>query len=471
VKPGPSARQVAELERCVEVLRAHAAVTSADGFIPHRPHPKQAEFLSLDCLEALYGGAAGGGKSDALLMAALAYVHVPGYAALLLRRTFRDLNQPDAIMARSHEWLRRTDAKWHDRDKRWTFPSGATLTFGYLDSEADMYQYQGAALQFIGWDELTQFPERPYRYLFSRLRRLDGTTVPLRVRAATNPGGIGHEWVRRLFIDPGDPSRPFVPASLDDNPSIDAVSYRESLARLDSVTRAQLEKGVWVRDAAGLVYHFDEGRNVVPLAMAKKMPITHRVLALDFGVTAPTSFNILGWCEGDQTVYVLRSWKVANLAPSQAAETVRELEREHEFDAIVGDLGGLGKGFAAEAQLRFHLPMEAADKNNKHGYIALLNGDLEHGRLKVVRETCEPLIKEWAELPWNERRTGETSGFDNHCADGVLYGWRRCQAFFEEAPLQPRTREQIVASYEREIEEAADEDARKHAAGEWWENI
>lgn len=465
----PSPRALAELTRAVQVLRTVDARRSPRAYIPHTPHPKQAEFLALDCLEAMYGGAAGGGKSDALLMAALAYVHVAGYSALLLRRTFRDLNQPDAIMARSHEWLRGTDAKWNDRDKRWTFPNGSTLTFGYCDSEKDKYQYAGAALQFIGWDELTQFPEAWYRWLFSRLRRLVGADIPLRVRSATNPGGLGHEWVRRRFIEPGDPKRPFVPALLDDNPSLDAATYRASLAELDATTRAQLERGVWVRDSEGLVYHYDEGRNAIPLALAEKLKITHKLLALDFGVTAPTSFNILGWQDHDPVVYVLRSWKKTKMAPSEAADEIKRLEKEHGFDAIVGDLGGLGKAFAQEAARRFHVPIEAAEKTNKLGYIALQNGDLERGMIKVVRETCEPLIKEWSELPWNEARNGEAKGFDNHCADGVLYGWRRCVAFLEQVRAPKKTTDQLVAEAERRLEEAAEEEARKQRDGEWWQ--
>lgn len=467
----PTTRKLAELERAVEVLRAADARVSAKGFIPHQPHPKQAEFLALTCKEALYGGAAGGGKSDALLMAALMYVHVAGYAALILRRTFRDLKQADAIMARSHEWLRGTAAKWNDRDKTWTFPSGATLTFGYCDNEKDKFQYASAAYQFIGWDELTQFPEGWYRFLFSRLRRRAGVDVPLRVRAATNPGGLGHEWVRRRFIspEPGEPIRPFVPAKLSDNPSVDAASYRTSLAELDATTRKQLEDGLWIRDSNGLVYHFDDGRNVIPMGLSSKLEIRHKILALDFGTTAPTSFNILGWQDHDPTLYVLGSWKVADLSPSECAERVRDLEKKHGFEALVGDIGGLGKGYQTEARRHYHLPIEAAEKNNKLGYIKIFNGELEHGRVKIVRETCEPLVKEWNELPWNEAQTKEAPGFDNHCADGVLYGWRRASAYLEEAIGPKKTREEVIEEHERALEESAEAELRREIDTPWWD--
>jgi len=215
-------------------------------WIPHQPHPKQAAFLWLQGREAFYGGAAGGGKSDALLMAALQYADVPGYSAILFRRTFADLDLPDAIMDRSLEWLSGTKAHWSSQGKQWTFPSGATLTFAYLATERDKYRYQSAQFQFIGFDELTQFPETQYLYLFSRLRRLKDGQVPLRMRSASNPGGIGHEWVKQRFIVEGRTfGRVFIAASLSDNPSLDQDTYRLSLAELDPHTRAQLLQGDW----------------------------------------------------------------------------------------------------------------------------------------------------------------------------------------------------------------------------------
>jgi predicted phage terminase large subunit-like protein len=256
-------------------------------YVRQSPEIPQHAFLLIDWIrDALYGGAAGGGKSSALLAAALQYVDVPGYSALLLRRTFRDLNQPDALIPRSLDWLANTDAKWNDNDHRWTFPSGATLTFGYLAHENDKLQYQGAAFQFVGFDELTQFTETQFTYLFSRCRRpklkpdaskeqhekLERLSkVPLRVRSASNPGGPGHEWVKARYglyhnegEDKGLPyvgqredwvseimpngksrSRIFIPAKLSDNSHLDADSYRENLSELDHHTRKQLETGDW----------------------------------------------------------------------------------------------------------------------------------------------------------------------------------------------------------------------------------
>lgn len=179
-------------------------------------------------------------------MAALRDVDKRGYAALLLRRTYADLSLPGAIMDRAHSWLQGSDAHWNDREKTYTFPSGATLTFGYLEHEGDKYRYQGAEFQFIGFDELTQFTEAQYTYLLSRLRRLEGVQIPLRMRGAGNPGGAGHEWVKARFVGGGRATgRPFIPAKLADNPHLDQAAYRASLAGLDAVTRAQLEEGNW----------------------------------------------------------------------------------------------------------------------------------------------------------------------------------------------------------------------------------
>ena len=150
-------------------------------------------------------------------------------------------------MSRSFEWLGGTAARWNSDGKTWTFPSGATLTFGFLDGSQDRFRYQSAEFQFVGFDELTQFSEQDYLYLFSRLRRLKNSQIPVRMRAATNPGGSGHAWVKKRFINPEAETagRTFVPAKLTDNPFIDQPTYKKSLENLDVFTRRQLLDGDW----------------------------------------------------------------------------------------------------------------------------------------------------------------------------------------------------------------------------------
>lgn len=407
-------------------LGTHKAKRGLSPYIPHRPTPKQQEFLALDCLEAMYGGAAAGGKSDALLMGALANVDKDGYNALLMRRTFRDLNQPEAIMHRAHSWLRGTDAKWNSQDKRYTFKSGATLTFGYLDNEKDLAQYQSAEFQFIGFDELTHFYEPWYRYLFSRLRKKTGVDIKLKMRSATNPGGIGHGWVKARFVDPTTAEAAFIPAKLADNPHADADSYRESLSKLDKVTRSQLEDGSWDVDASRLVYAFDKTLNVIDIA-----PVcSHHVLSQDYGVTNATSWSIMGWNPHDKVTYILKSWKKGGITPGENAEIVKGLEKDFHFERMIGDAGGLGKGFTEEARRRWQLPIENADKNNKRGYITLMNGAFERKEIMLVRKECKELIEEYENLPWaDDARLKEADGYANHCTDGALYGWRGCRSY------------------------------------------
>lgn len=220
-------------------------------YIPVKPTPRQLAFLLLPCLEALFGGAGGGGKSAALLMAALQYVDTKGYSALIIRKTFSDLSLPSALMDVAQSWLANTDARWNELEKTWRFPADTTLTFGYLDNIKDKFRYQSAAFQYVAFDELTQFPESDYTFMFSRLRRLAGSDIPIRMRSASNPGNIGHDWVRERFMSKHSSDRVFLPARIADNPHLDINEYRKSLAELDPITRRQIEDGDWTARHGG----------------------------------------------------------------------------------------------------------------------------------------------------------------------------------------------------------------------------
>lgn len=231
-------------------------------YCPHVPTPKQLAFLLCPRAEVFFGGAAGPGKTEGLLMGALQLVEQPRYSALLLRRTFRQLNQSNSIMNRARQWLANTDAAWKDIDKRFSFPSGATLTFGNLDSEDDVYQYDSSEFQYIGFDEVTSFSERQYTYLFSRLRTTTDNPVPLRMRSASNPGNRGHDWVKARFmvgqppqvLQRDCPTRFFLPARITDNPHIRRDEYLASLANLDAVRRRQLLDGDWEVSPSGNLF-------------------------------------------------------------------------------------------------------------------------------------------------------------------------------------------------------------------------
>lgn len=222
---------------------------------------KQIAFLLLDeVFEVLYGGSAGGGKSSGLLAAAAQYVDIPGYAAVIFRKKFSDLALPGALISRSHEWWDASDARWIDKEHKWEFPSGATVQFGYMEHDGDETRYQSAEFQFVGFDELTQIKEHQYRYMFSRLRRLEGVQVPLRMRGATNPGGVGHEWVRDRWNLPygpkkDTPNRVFVSASRSDNPYLDHATYEMGLDELDALQYAQLADGDWDATGSGGIFN------------------------------------------------------------------------------------------------------------------------------------------------------------------------------------------------------------------------
>jgi hypothetical protein len=262
------------------------AAATAPTALNWRPHPGQQErFLASLAFEALFGGAAGPGKTECLVLEALRQVGHPAYTGIIFRRTFPMLEAANGIIQRSLKWYPAFGGRYSAQKHYWVFPSGARIYFGHMEHDGDELQYQGAEFCFIGFDELSEFTEKQYLYLFTRCR-VPGGGGDLRayIRNATNPGNIGHQWVKRRFITrdihnrlrwfaliaqpdgslvdtevdrshPDALSRAFYPALLADNPSADP-GYRVRIrASGDPVRIAQLEHGDWdAEHHEGLIY-------------------------------------------------------------------------------------------------------------------------------------------------------------------------------------------------------------------------
>ena len=237
-----------------------------------KPQEKQVRFLERTEYEVLYGGAAGGGKSDALLVEALRQVQIPHYRGILFRKTYPQLSE---LVDRSHALYTPAfpGARYNESRHCWIFPSGAKIYFGAMQHSKDRVNYQGKRYDFIGFDELTHFTWEEYSYMFSRNRPSPppGATEKTLcyIRATTNPGGIGHGWVKQRFIDAAEPGTPvreevevklpdgttktmvrdrvFIPATVFDNQALleENPEYLASLALLPEKERNALLYGNW----------------------------------------------------------------------------------------------------------------------------------------------------------------------------------------------------------------------------------
>lgn len=265
--------------------------------------PRQRVALKSKAFELFYGGAAGGGKSDFLLIDFLNGVeHGAAHRGILFRRTYPELQE---LIRRSYEIYPRIgdgSATFNKGDKIWTLPGGATLRFSQMESDSDVHKYQGHQYTWEGWDELTNWPtDYAYVYMISRLRSAEG--VPVRVRAAGNPGGVGHAWVKARFIDGKEPeklyidedtgqTKVFVPAKLADNIILmqNDPGYKDRLALLPPHLRRAYLEGDWDIFAGQAFEEWRYEDHVVkPFALD---PSWHRFVSLDWGYTKPFS---IGW--------------------------------------------------------------------------------------------------------------------------------------------------------------------------------
>ncbi len=328
------------------------------------PQPKQAIFMARPEYEALYGGAAGGGKSDALVIEALRQVHIPHYKGLILRKTYPQLSE---LLDKSLAYYPRAfpGAKYNAASHTWTFPSGAKIVFGSMQFTKDRTKYQGKAYDFIAFDELTHFTWDEYSYLYSR-NRPNGPGTRVYIRSTANPGGVGHGWVKERFITAAPPmttlwsqveicfpdghretrqkSRIFVPASVFDNQALlqNDPQYLDKLAMMPDAERRALLDGDW-DTFSGQV--FTEWRND-PAHYADRLG-THVIdpfpipaewtvwCALDWGYSRPFS---VGWYAADRErrLYRIREYYGCTgepnvgvrMEPGEVARTIRRIEGE-----------------------------------------------------------------------------------------------------------------------------------------------
>lgn len=312
----------------------------------------QTSFLAASEREVLYGGSAGGGKSYAILADPLRYMGHPQFSGLILRHTTEELRE---LIWKSQEMYPKIypGIKWSERKLQWQTPSGARLWMSYLDRDEDVMRYQGLSFSYIAWDELTQWPTPfAYNYMRSRLRT-SAPDLPVFMRATTNPGGPGHAWVRKAFINPapagksfwatdmdtgevlrfpkghskeGQPlfKRRFIPAKLADNPYLaESGDYEAMLLSLPEQQRKQLLEGNWDIAEGAAFSEFNRAIHVVePFNIPSSWP---RFRAADYGYS---SFSAVLWfaVAPDDSIVVYRELYVSKVIPEDLATMILEAE-------------------------------------------------------------------------------------------------------------------------------------------------
>lgn len=425
------------------------------GHVGWRPNPgRQTEFLAETAREALYGGAAGGGKSDALLIAAASQVSNPHWRAIIIRRTFPELRE---LMRRSRALYNAMGGRFRESTKEWFFPSGAIVEFGYLKKRDDHLQYQGRQFGSVCFDELTQFPPNAideetglpindqYLYLLSRLRAPAGSGVSLEVRATCNPGGPGHSWVQARWQIQGDGGatelidpktgtrRVFIPARISDNPYLAGTSYERDLNALSPNQRAMLRDGRWDLVSGAQFSEYDPAVHLCNPEQVEFGPDVWR--GADDGFNAPAC--VLWFTKRDERFYVFDEVYRAGMSPEVMAEEVHKRDpRQGIYGAIdssafnengVANRDGTGRG---QVMNTLGCRWEPAHKgpNSRVAGANLIHQLLskrlpDGGPALVISRRCKHLIRTLPILPKSPTDPEDVdTDAEDHAYDALRYG-------------------------------------------------
>jgi predicted phage terminase large subunit-like protein len=364
-------------------------------FIPDyiKPTPKQAAFLMLPHREAMFGGAAGSGKTVVLAMLALQYADVPGYNGIVFRRTLVESELGGAVLDVLWNWLsprigRGGDVSYNGSSYTFTFLKyGTSLTMAYLKNEYDHERYKGTSFQTIIFDELTDFVEDQYLFLNRSLRRSATLNIPLRIRSATNPGGAGHQWVKTRFqirkctdccLKDGiwrghNPDYAFMQAKLVDNPHLDQTSYTLSLNNMSTIDRLRMKDGDWdISEGArfkpdwfsnrwelrGAYFHCPQinkswHRSTCDIFISMDVAASTRdgVSNVNFRVNQGKSFTVMSvWARTyDNYLIWLDQIRIQAEVPDILDKLI-SVARVHRPNRIIIDSQGIGKGVAQMAE-------------------------------------------------------------------------------------------------------------------------
>ena len=427
------------------------------------PNPgPQTEFLASTEQEVLYGGSAGGGKSYAMVVDPVRYLTNPNARMLLVRRSTEELRELIAVSKQLYPKAV-PGIKFMERDKTWVAPSGATLWMSYLDRDDDVMRYQGQAFNWIGFDELTQWPT-PYswNYMRSRLRTTKNSGLPLFMRATSNPGGPGHQWVKKTFIDPGVPNnafwatdtdtgeviswpkghsrqgeplfkRRFIPATLFDNPYLaDDGMYEANLLSLPEHQRRQLLEGDWDINEGAAFPEFNRQIHVVEPYDIPNNWVKFR--ACDYGYGSHTGVVWIAVTPAEQLV-VYRELYVSKIIATDLADMIVEIEENEKIrygvldSSLWHNRGDTGPSLAEQMIMRGckwrpsdrSKGSRVAGKNELHRRLQV-DEFTEEPRL-VIFNNCKNLISQLPAIPLDKKNPEDVdTNAEDHLYDALRYG-------------------------------------------------